>query len=318
MSAIGDLLLDEGLAERGPAKPRASLLRRWLREPLLHFLLIGSALFAVYYTLNPSADQRQESHRIVITADDLAQIQIAWTAQWHRPHTPDEMRNLLNGKIREEVLSREATALGLDKDDTIMKRRLAQKMEFVMEDVAALREPTDDKLRRWFEQNRQRFALPSLVTFRHLYFSPDLRGARARDDAADVLRTLARKPEESPELQGFSDRFIFQDFYSERSPDQIAGIFGTHFAQALLGREQGKWQGPIESGLGWHLVWIESKIPGRVPAFEEIQAAVKSAWSDEQRAEAKRRMFESLRSRYQVVLPQAAPATLAGATKASP
>jgi hypothetical protein len=253
------------------------------------------------------------SNRIVITADDLAQIRLVWMAQWRRPPTPEEMHNLLDGKIREEVLSREAMALGLDKDDTIIKRRLAQKMEFDMEDASALREPADDELRRWFEQNPQRFALPGLVSFRHLYFSPDLRGARARDDAMAALWKLAGKPDEAPELQGLSDPFMFQDLYAERSPDQVAGIFGTTFAQALLRLEQGKWQGPVESGLGWHLVWVESTIPGGVPSFEEVEARVKSEWSDEQRAEAKRKMFDHMKGRYQIVLPETAPATPGGA-----
>lgn len=298
-----------------PASDRdvASLLRRWLHEPLLHVLLIGLALFAAYYALHPDASQRQDSNRIVITGDDLAQIQLAWMAQWHRSPTPEEMRNLLDGKIREEVLSREALALGLDKDDTIIKRRLAQKMEFVMEDASALREPASDELRHWFAENAQRFATPSLVTFRHLYFSPDLRGARARDDAVEALRKLAGKPEESPELAGLSDPFMFQDFYAERSPDQVTGIFGTSFAQALPGLELRKWQGPVESGLGWHLVWVESNIPGRVPAFEEVEARVKSEWSDEQRAEGKRKMFDHMKARYQIVLPEAAPAMPGGA-----
>jgi hypothetical protein len=290
-------------------KPVPSLLGRWLREPLLHVLLIGATLFVVYYALNPSAGQRQDSNRIVISADDLTQIQLAWMAQWHRPPRPEEMLNLLDGKIREEVLFREAMALGLDKDDTIVKRRLAQKMEFVMEDASALRQPADDELRRWFAHNAQRFATPSLVTFRHLYFSPDLRGARARDDAIEALRKLAGKPEEAPELQGLSDPFMFQDLYAERSPDQVAGIFGTAFAQALLRLEQGKWEGPVESGLGWHLVWVESTMPGRIPGFEEVEARVKSEWSDEQRAEAKRKMFDHMKARYQIVLPEAAPAT---------
>jgi peptidyl-prolyl cis-trans isomerase C len=295
------------------AEPVPSLLRRWLREPLLHVLMIGATLFVVYYALNPRAGQRQDSNRIAITADDLAQIRLAWMAQWQRPPTPEEMRNLLDGKIREEVLSREAMALGLDQDDTIVKRRLAQKMEFVMEDASALREPADDELRRWFAQNARRFATPSLVTFRHLYFSPDLRGARARDDAMEALRKLADKPEESPELAGLSDPFMFQDFYAERSRDQVANIFGTTFAQALLGLEQGKWQGPVESGLGWHLVWVESTMPGRVPGFEEAEATIKSEWSDEQRAEAKRKMFDHMKARYQIVLPEVAPATSGGA-----
>lgn len=295
------------------AKPVPSPLRRWLREPLLHVLLIGATLFVVYDALNPGAAERPEPNRIVITTDDLAQLQIAWMAQWQRPPTPDEMHNLLDGKIREEVLSREATALGLDKDDTIIRRRLAQKMEFVMDDVAALREPTGDELRRWFEQNPQRFALPSLVTFRHLYFSPDRRGAHARDDAAAALQKAASKPEDTPELVGLSDPFMFQDFYAESSPDEVAGIFGTGFAQALLELKERQWQGPIESGLGWHLVWVEAKIPGRVPPFEEIAATVKSEWMDEQRAEAKRKLFATMTARYQIVLPQAAGPRPAGA-----
>ncbi len=304
--------LDEGLDKLASSRTMRSLLRRWLHEPLLHVLLIGAALLAVYDVLNPGASQPQDANHIVITADDLAQIQIAWMAQWGRPPTTEEMRNLLDGKIREEILFHEATALGLDKDDTIVKRRLAQKMEFVMDDVAALHEPTDGELRRWFEQNTQRFALPNLVTFRHLYFSPDLRGTRARDDAADALRKLVGRPDEAPEVGGLADRFIFQDFYAERSPDEVAGIFGTSFAHALSGLKEGQWQGPIESGLGWHLVWVELKIPGRVRAFEEIRATIKSEWMDEQRAEAKRRMFETMRARYQIVLPKA-PATPAGA-----
>ena len=296
-----------GSDELASAKKQASsLLRRWLREPLLHVVVIGAALFAIYHMLNPGAVQRQDSNRIVITADDIAQIRLAWTAQWRRPPTPDELRNVLDGKIREEILSREAAALGLDKDDTVVKRRLAQKMEFVMDDVATLREPTDDELRRWFKQNAKRFAMPSLVTFRHLYFSPDLRGARARDDAVDVLGKLTGEPEESPELHGLSDRFMFQDFYAERSPEQVAGIFGTRFAQALIGLKQGQWQGPVESGLGWHLVWVESKTSGRIPAFEETAATVKSEWIDERRAEAKRDMFQKMRARYQIVLPERA------------
>jgi hypothetical protein len=248
----------------------------------------------------------------VITADDLAQIRITWMAQWRRPPTPDEMRKLLDGKIREEVLSREALSLGLDKDDTIVKRRLAQKMEFVMEDASSLREPASDELRRWFARNAQRFAAPSLVTFRHLYFSPDLRGAHTRDDAIEALQKLAGKPEQTPELQGISDRFMFQDFYAERSPDQVASTFGTNFAQALPGLAPRKWLGPFESGLGWHLVWVESTVPGRVPAFDEIEARVKSEWVDEQRAEGKRKIFDHMRARYQIVLPEAAPAKSGG------
>jgi peptidyl-prolyl cis-trans isomerase C len=133
------------------------------------------------------------------------------------------------------------------------------------------------------------------------------------------LRKLAGVLEQMPALGGLSDPFMFQDYYAERSPDQVANIFGTSFAQVLPGLMPGKWQGPIESGLGWHLVWLESTLPGRVPAFEEVEARVKSEWSDEQRAEGKRKMFDHMRARYQIVLPEAglAPADAAVAHAAA-
>jgi hypothetical protein len=235
------------------AEPVPSLLRRWLREPLLHVLMTGATLFVVYYALNPRAGQRQDSNRIAITADDLAQIRLAWMAQWQRPPTPEEMRNLLDGKIREEVLSREAMALGLDQDDTIVKRRLAQKMEFVMENASALREPADDELRRWFAQNARRFATPSLVTFRHLYFSPDLRGARARDDAMEALRKLADKPEESRNWQDCPipscSRISTPSGRAIRSPISL----GPPSRRRCLGLS--KESGRAPSSPGWAGIW---------------------------------------------------------------
>src|SRR3990170_2782469 len=171
-------------------------MKRWLREPLVHFLLIGLLLFAVYTVLNPG--QERSLNRIVLTEDDLRQLQIAFTAQWQRPPSPEELARLVNSKVREEILYREALALGLDKEDTIVKRRMAQKMEFLAEDLSDLREPTTEEMRAWFEKNSQRFALPSRTTFRHLYFSPDRRGEHTRADALHALGKLAAKTEESP------------------------------------------------------------------------------------------------------------------------
>ena len=151
------------------------------------------------------------------------------------------------------------------------------------------------------------------MSFRHLYFSPDLRGARARDDAAAALAKLAGKPAEWTQRADLADPFMFQDFYADRAPDQVAGVFGTGFAQALLpgsSRETGRVR-RVRIGLASRVGRIE--IPGRVPAFEEIEATVKSEWMDEQRAEAKRKIFETMRARYQIVLPQAAPTTPGGA-----
>jgi hypothetical protein len=277
-------------------------LRRWLGEPLVQFLLIGAVLFLGYQTLHPGPEAGPLSTRIELKEDDLRQISVAWLAQGRSAPTPEQMASLVDMRVREEILYREALALGLDKGDTIVKRRLAQKMEFLFEDVSALREPTREELTAWFEKNSDRFALSARTSFRHLYFSPDRRGPRAREDAERALDTLRGKPARAQEGAG-ADPFMFQGYYADRSPQEMAKLFGPRFAQALLQQQPGSWQGPIESGYGWHLVWVESLTLRRVPAFEEVETEAKTEWIADQRAETRRRAYEAMRARYEIVLP---------------
>ena len=277
---------------------------RLLREPLLQFLFFGLLLFTGYHLLNRHPDPREQPERIELTADDLQQIRIAWLAQGRSELTSEEMQSLVDAKVREEILYREALALGLDKGDTIVKRRMAQKMEFLFEDVAALREPTADELKVWFEKSSERFRLPARATFRHLYVSPDRRGSRARVDAAQGLEKLAGQAADAPETMALADRFMFQDYYADRSFDDVAKTFGPPFARALFQVTPGSWAGPIESGYGWHLVWVDALTPARVPPFDEVEADVKTGWVEEQRAQIRQRAFDAMRGRYQVVMPK--------------
>jgi peptidyl-prolyl cis-trans isomerase C len=286
------------------AEPQPSRLRRWLREPLLQFLLIGLALFVVYDTLHPTADAKSEPNRIVLTPDDFEQLGVTWLAQGRPPPDPEQMQNLVELKVREEVLYREALALGLDKDDEIVKRRLAQKMDFLAEGASVNNDPPADTLRLWFRDNQQRFSLPARVSFRHLYFSPDQRGEHSREDAVRVMAQLAGKPGYWEGAAALGDPFMDQDYYGDRSVEDLAKLFGLNFAQDIAGLKPGAWQGPVESGYGWHLVFIDTFVPGRVPAFEEIEPEIKAEWIEEQRLEAKRKAYETMRARYQVVLPE--------------
>jgi peptidyl-prolyl cis-trans isomerase C len=280
------------------------MIRRWLREPLLQFLVIGLALFAGYSVGNRNADQRGQPGHIELTADDLRQMSIAWLAQGRPPLTEEEMQALVDARVREEILYREALALGLDKDDAIVRRRMAQKMEFLFEDVAALREPTAEELRTWFQDNAERFTRPARATFRHLYFSPDRRGANARADSARALAKIAGKPMDAPEATALADPFMFQDYYPDRTPEDVRKLFGPGFARALFAIAPGAWAGPIESGYGWHVVWVDAMTPARVPAFEEVGRDVKTAWLEDRRADMREKTFEAMRARYTVVLPK--------------
>jgi peptidyl-prolyl cis-trans isomerase C len=284
-----------------PARP--SLLRRCLREPMLQFVLIGAALFAIYRLSHRSAPEPSDSRKIVLTSEDVAQMTLMWRAQGRPPPTEQEIRSLLDNKIREEVLYREALAMGLDKDDTIVKRRMVQKMDFLAEDLSNLREPSPEELRTWFAKNSERFLVPGRVSFRHLYFSFDKHGKQTSNVAAEALKKISGESANSSEAAALADPFMFQDYYGDRSFDELAKTFGPQFARSLFTLTPGSWQGPIESGYGWHLVFVDSVTPVRVAGFEEIEADVRTQWVSAQREEIKRRMCDEMKSRYEIVLP---------------
>jgi len=232
---------------------------------------------------------------------------MSFVSQWHRQPTPQEFRGLVESFIRQEVLYREGLAMGLDKDDTIVKRRMAQKMEFLSEDVASAHEPSTDELKAWYANNSQKFALADRATFHHLFFGFDRRGQNAQADALAALNKIAGKPEDIPLGKKLADPFMFQDYYGDRAPDQLAKEFGPAFAVGLYKLKPKMWQGPIESGYGWHLVWIESITPGRIPTFEEVEPDVKTAWLADQKALEWQKAYAKMREKYEVSAPQPPP-----------
>ena len=274
-----------------------------LREPLLHFLLLGAILFGVYAYAERGRGGVEPSRQIRLSLDEIAQLTLLYQSQWRRPPTPQDLERMVENKVQQEILYREALAMGLDKDDEIVKRRMAQKMQFLAEDVAAAHVPTTAELKSWFDENRKHFALPSRISFRHLYFSPDRRGTHAHEDAEAALAKLGGQPEDTKIAQSLADPFMFQDYYRDRAPDYVGKEFGPTFALALEKLTPGSWQGPIESGFGWHLVFVDTVIPGRIPAFEEIESDVKTAWLAQQKAKAWEKAYKDMRAKYTVMLP---------------
>lgn len=276
--------------------------KRLLREPLLHFIVIGTFLFVAYWYLG-SDSQVESSSEITLSLEELAQLKMLHESQWRRPPTPEEFSALVEDKIRQEVLYREALTMSLDKNDEIVKRRMAQKMQFIAEDVAAAQEPTTEELRAWYAENSDRFVMAKRVSFRHLYFSPDSRGEQAYDDAVRTLAKLDGQPVDSELAATLADRFIYQDYYADQASVSLAKEFGPQFAVAVGELAPGSWQGPIESGYGWHLVYVDSLVPGRVPAFEEIERDVKTAWLGVQKEIAWRKAYEEMRAKYTLRIP---------------
>ena len=289
---------------------------RLLREPLVHFLAIGAVLFGLYGLAPPGHPTAVlPSKEVRLSQGEIVQLTQLLQSQWRRLPTPQELQRLVEAKVEQEILYREALAMGLDKDDEIVKRRMAQKMQFLAEDVAAVREPTADELKAWFDSNSAKFAQPPLLSFRHLYFSPDRRGARARDDAQQALDKLAGQPVDAKAAAALADPFMFQEYYRERAPEFLGKEFGPQFALAVVGLTPGSWQGPIESGYGWHLVFVDTMVAGRVPALEEIEADVRAAWLREQKALAWAKAYKTMRAGYTVLLPGPPEGSAAGSPK---
>ncbi|GAA3108498.1 hypothetical protein GCM10010520_61330 [Rhizobium viscosum] len=274
-----------------------------LGEPLIHFLVVGAALFGGYHVLNPEPEAGAGTQEIVLTRDDVRQLAISWLAQGRSAPTREQVQALVEQKVTQEILFREAVALGLDRDDEVVKRRLAQKMDFLAADVAALQEPTDEQLKTWFNRNSQSFALPAHASFRHLYFSPDRHGGATRDVAAAALALVSGKSPDTAEVAAMGDPFMFQNQYPDATPEQMAKQFGPQFSSALFQLTPGRWEGPVQSGYGWHLVWIDAIQPGRIPTFAEVKPGVKAGWIDDQYREIKRASLDEMRSRYVVVTP---------------
>ncbi len=304
MNEVSVVLVEQPATEKSEARSWLSpTIKRCLREPLLHFLLLGLALFAVYNYIHRGRVGVESSRQIMLSLDELQQMDVYFVSQWHRQPTPAEFQAMVEDKVREEVLYREALAMGLDKDDTIVKRRMAQKMQFLAEDVAAAHEPSTAELKAWFGKNSSQFALPSRYSFRHLYFSPDKRGKNAQQDAAKALAKVSGQPEDSALAASLADQFMFQDYYGDQATEAIAKEFGPQFAVAIEKLKPGSWQGPVESGYGWHLVFVSTVIPGRIPAFEEIEPDVKTAWLGEQKRLAWQKAYQEMRVKYNVLLP---------------
>ena len=239
---------------------------RLAREPVLQFLVVGAALFGADHALR-GAGEDADPKRIEVTHNDVRQLSVAWLAQGRPAPTPAQLKGLVDQKVAMEILVREAKDLGLDQDDEVIKRRLAQKMDFLFEDVAKAREPTEAELRDWFAKNADRFTEPSRIDFHHLYFALD-RGHTDKDVEAVRARLEGRRDDQATVQLAAADQFMFQDAYTDTTPDQIAKTFGPGFAKAVFTLPKGSWQGPVASGYGWHLVFVDALVPPAPAKFE--------------------------------------------------
>ena len=271
-----------------------------LREPLLHFLLLGGALFLVFQQLSDQAftadDQLEE---ILVNEGRIQSLQFGFEKVWQRPPTQRELDGLIENFVREEVLYREALAMGLDRDDPIVRRRLRQKIEFLSEDLAGLEQPDDATLQTFLSANSETYRQPSRFSFRQVYINASQRGQRAQSDAIELLAKL-RTQELETDVTG--DSLMLKHQFIDETERDIERTLGRQFLTSLRETPVGEWQGPIASGFGLHLVKISERFDGEIPDLDSVREAVFRDWSSEKRKQTNELFYETLRKRYEVTV----------------
>jgi hypothetical protein len=283
--------------------------RSLLREPLVHFLLIGAALFLFFSWTGGSGGP--DSSRIVIGPGQVQHLAVGFSRTWRRPPTAQELKGLVDDYVREEMATREARSMGLDREDTVIRRRLRQKLEFLVEDAAEAVPPTDDELQAWLETHPESYRREPQVAFRQVFLSPDRRGDDVESDAKDLLGQLESLGSDA-DIERLGDSIMLPSEF-ELAPLTVASrMFGSEFAGRLAELEPGRWAGPITSGYGLHLVFVRERIEGRAPGLDDVRDAVARDLLTSRRKEQLETMYERLLERYDVVIdmpdPEASPA----------
>jgi hypothetical protein len=269
-----------------------------LREPLLQFIVLGAALFGLFHLVDK--EKAEAPARIVISSARIANLADGFARTWRRPPGKEELQGLVDDYIRDEVFYREGRAAGLDRDDVIIRRRVRQKMEFLAEDMSAP-EASEAQLAAYLKANPERFRTQDRLTFQQVFLSAARRGRAIDDDSKQVANALDRA-EAAVDKTALGDPFLLGEEFQAVSQSEVASLFGESFAKQISVMEPGRWQGPISSSFGQHFVNIGERISGILPPLDAVRETVRREWSNARRLEAERKLYGSLRERYEIVV----------------
>jgi hypothetical protein len=276
-------------------------LRKLIREPLLHFLLLGAVIFFIAGRSRSIAVASGE--KIVVTQSQIDSIVVGFSRTWMRPPTQEEMQGLVDDYVREEVLYREAKAMGLDQDDIIVRRRMRQKFEFLSDELAARSgPPNEQELEAYLRQYADKYREEPHFTFEHIFFNRQKHGTSAEADAKAVLARLTGNNGAAIDVEKIGDAFLLPFRFEKVSAGETARLFGENFGRQLVSVETGNWAGPLESNYGLHLVRIDERETGTAPPLANVREAVSRDLLNERRKQELDAQYAKLRARYTIVV----------------
>jgi hypothetical protein len=277
-------------------------MRNALREPLLQFLVLGLALFLLFEWRGSGTG----SSRIVVTSGQIEQFASGFARTWQRPPTQAELKGLVDEHVKEEIATREAIATGLDRDDTIIRRRLRQKLEFLAEDAADQAPPTDAEVQGWLEAHPDAFRTESQVAFRQVLVSRERRGTGAPAEAERLLTRL-RAAGPGADAAHLGDPTMLPAEMQLVPVREVRLTFGDGFAHAIEALAPGQWSGPVDSAYGLHLVLVTERVAAGKPDLSAIRSEVEREVVTERRRKDLDSLYRRLISKYSVTIEMPAP-----------
>jgi len=274
---------------------------RLFKEPLIQFLIIGAGIYGAY-AMFATPEENFRDTLVHVDSNRINGFISEWEARWNRPPTREEIDGLIQSYIKEDVLYRQAISMGLNEDDPITRRRMAQKLEFLTSDLAMMVQPAEGELEQYFNDNSEAYRAPDRMTFSQVFFDPDSRGNSTLGDAAAALLELQAAGAPTEESLQVGDGFMLQSDFVSVTATEAARQMGTGFVEAVVQLEPGSWHGPVLSGYGVHLVYVYRYEKSPPAVFEDVQAAVLENWQFEQREQFNADFLENLKTRYEIVI----------------
>ncbi len=276
-----------------------------IREPLVQFFFIGAAIYLLYGVFaEPAVEEADKT--IIVSAGEIEWMNASWQKRWNRPPTAAEFDGLVQQYIKETVLYREALTMGLNQHDTVIRRRLAQKLEFLARDLVALTPPTEGELQSYFNEHQSFYQEPARFTFTQVFIDPDKRGDATLADAEKIKATLIAQGDAIENAGEMGDDLMLQNYYPENDKADIQRLFGGGFAESLVELSAGQWHGPVLSGYGVHLVYVHSIIEPPAPVFAEVRERVTLDWETTKGNELNEKFYNNLRDQYTIIIEELA------------
>lgn len=272
------------------------------KEPLFYFFLLGVIVFGVHAFVKCNSQGGKHRYQVQITSSDVDWLRSRWNKLMNRRPTAQELQGLIESMIREEILFREAVAMGLDEKDSVVRRRLAQKMELLFKDLADMAQPTGAQLTDYFTTHEGRYRIGASISFTHIFFSSDKRAQTAQTDSKAVLEKLRQENTPLEEALSFGDPFMQGVSFRQQSPEQIARIFGATFPETMDMLEPNQWHGPVRSSYGWHAVYITKLVPSSMPDFQQVRAKVEIDYISQNRDKVNRQSYKDISSQYSILV----------------